>query len=210
MGLKNIEAIMGCRQRFNLSPLEFTFLWYIAFRGNDEERPHEEFNKARHRGEAWPGYKTIEKDLGIDTKNIDRTVEALINKDLIDRCPDFRGRRSYTYLINFDLIETDLKVSTTQGEGTHSEVHTDLKVRGTSPQDEVHTDLKVSSELELELEGRTRNNLNHPAKSKSNSKPETVGVDMSRSDGNHNRVPSVWCPHMVRRPGYCGQCQANS
>jgi hypothetical protein len=106
MGIKNQEAIMGLRQKLDLTTSEFLFLMYIAFRGNDEERPHKDFNKARHRGECWPSWKTINQDIGIHEKNIGKIARRLEEElGILDVVPDFRNRSSYTYIINFEKVE---------------------------------------------------------------------------------------------------------
>jgi hypothetical protein len=110
MGIKNQEAVLGCRKKLGLTASEYLFLWYLAFRGNDEERDNAE------RGEAWPGQTTIAADLGIEKKYIPKIVKRLGEIGILGCAGDYKDRTSLTYFIHYDKIAELMGVNPTPPE----------------------------------------------------------------------------------------------
>lgn len=99
MGMKNQESILGCREKFGLTPSEFLFLWYLAYRGHDEDRD------IAVRGEAWPGQPTIKKEIGLDVATTRKTANRLEElKILTTYEPGYKGRKSTTYIVDYAWI----------------------------------------------------------------------------------------------------------
>src|SRR5579864_7828072 len=99
MGMKNIEAILGCRKALDLTPSEFLFLWYLAFKGNDEDRDF------AVRGEAWPGEKTIKKEIGLNEDTTRKAANRMSKLGILTvHKPGYKDRSSKTYLIHYDKL----------------------------------------------------------------------------------------------------------
>ncbi len=103
MGMNNIEAILGCRKKLKLTASEYLFLWYLAFRGNDEDRDF------AVRGEAWPGHLTIKAEIGLDSETVrcaSRRMTGL--KILTIHDPGYKDRNSTTYIVDYTRFEAPL------------------------------------------------------------------------------------------------------
>lgn len=104
MGMNNIEAILGCRKKLKLTASEYLFLWYLAFRGNDEEREH------AVRGEAWPGYKTIEAEIGLDEDTTRKAAKRLSGLSVMTvHETGYKDRASKTYVVDYARTAEYLK-----------------------------------------------------------------------------------------------------
>jgi DNA-binding MarR family transcriptional regulator len=195
MGIKNQEALMGLRQRFDLTPLEFLFLMYLGLRGNDEDRPHKEFNKARHRGECWPSLSLIEEEIGIRKDNVDRIMVALETKTngVVQRCKNFRGRKGWTYLVDYPV----LTLSTTQPEYTQGEVKTVLKVRDT-----------VLTLRENSTQGEYRTGIGTGIGTEENMNPSDPNSSPTNPVADNSSENSAVCSHgKPVRTHYCILCE---
>jgi hypothetical protein len=99
MGMKNQEAVLGCRKTFDLTPSEFLFLWYLAFKGNDEDRD------IAVRGEAWPGHLTIKAEIGLDPDTARKAAKRLSALDVLTiHETGYKDRASKTYVVDYVRI----------------------------------------------------------------------------------------------------------